>query len=85
MKSVDIGAILAECGLKYGYVSDGPNVLVELDEGADCSYDVLSKIAARLGTTDIRFGYEKEQALSEVTFESSRGYLRSQLPKEVGK
>lgn len=85
---------LTECGLAFKlvilerpglYATDKRvRVRVELGEGT-CTYDVLAKIAARLATTDIGFGYEAEHSYSEVTFEPSRAWLEIMLPLEIGK
>lgn len=85
MTAAEVSAVLTECGMKFEQIFMPPAerlVRVQIGDGEGFTYDNLAKIAERLGTTDMRFTYDQEHELSEVTYEPSRAWLDIELPPD---
>jgi hypothetical protein len=81
--SDQVSAILKECGLDHGYVTEigAQDIIwrVGLTEGSDCTYGALSKIAERFGTTDLRLRWCDENHWSEDTVDPADAWLEIRM------
>lgn len=87
LTTLQVNAILKECGLEHTYITEiVPNTVwrAGLTEGSDCTYDTLSKVAERLGTTDLRMGWHDVTLCTEVTFDGADAWLEIRDAKAVG-